>query len=78
MIIPIRCVTCGKVIADKWNKYQELVKSNPEHGKQTDTINVNSSNIQKTVEGKVLDELGLKRYCCRRHLLTHVDLIEII
>lgn len=78
MIIPIRCVTCGKVIADKWNKYQELVKSNPEHGKQSDTINVNSSNIQKTREGKVLDELGLKRYCCRRHLLTHVDLIEII
>jgi DNA-directed RNA polymerase subunit N (RpoN/RPB10) len=23
-----------------------------------------------------LDELGLKRYCCRRHLLTHVDLID--
>lgn len=23
-----------------------------------------------------LDTLGLKRYCCRRMLLTHVDLIE--
>lgn len=23
-----------------------------------------------------LDELGLKRYCCRRMMLTHVDLIE--
>ncbi|CAM9656467.1 unnamed protein product, partial [Chrysoparadoxa australica] len=23
-----------------------------------------------------LDELGLKRYCCRRMVLTHVDLIE--
>lgn len=23
-----------------------------------------------------LDELGLKRYCCRRMLLSHVDLIE--
>ena len=57
MIIPIRCVTCGKVIADKWNKYQELVQGHPEHGKQSDTINVNSSNIQKTVEGKVLDDL---------------------
>ena len=78
MIIPIRCVTCGKVIADKWKKYQELVKSNPEHDKQDETINVNSSQIEKTVEGKVMDQLGLKRYCCRRHLLTHVDLIEII
>lgn len=23
-----------------------------------------------------LDALGLKRYCCRRMLLSHVDLIE--
>lgn len=23
-----------------------------------------------------LDQLGLKRYCCRRMVLTHVDLIE--
>jgi DNA-directed RNA polymerase I, II, and III subunit RPABC5 len=27
-------------------------------------------------EAEALDALGLKRYCCRRMLLTHVDLIE--
>lgn len=27
-------------------------------------------------EGDALDKLGLKRYCCRRMLLAHVDLIE--
>ncbi|KAK4535087.1 hypothetical protein CDCA_CDCA03G1112 [Cyanidium caldarium] len=27
-------------------------------------------------EAEALDELGLRRYCCRRMLLTHVDLIE--
>ena len=27
---------------------------------------------------KVLDELGVKRYCCRRMLLAHVDLIDEI
>jgi DNA-directed RNA polymerase I, II, and III subunit RPABC5 len=27
-------------------------------------------------ESDALDKLGLKRYCCRRILLTHVDLIE--
>ncbi len=26
--------------------------------------------------GKVMDSLGLKRYCCRRMLLTHADLID--
>lgn len=25
---------------------------------------------------QALDDLGLTRYCCRRMLLTHVDLIE--
>ena len=25
---------------------------------------------------KVLDELGLKRYCCRRMLLSHVEIID--
>eukprot|EP00873_Tetraselmis_striata_P019268 jgi/Tetstr1/439532/TSEL_027961.t1 len=25
MIIPIRCVTCGKVIADKWREYERKV-----------------------------------------------------
>lgn len=23
-----------------------------------------------------MDQLGLKRYCCRRMVMTHVDLIE--
>ena len=27
-------------------------------------------------EGDALDGLGLRRYCCRRMVLTHVDLIE--
>ena len=26
--------------------------------------------------GKVLDELGVKRYCCRRMLISSVDLID--
>jgi len=28
--------------------------------------------------GKVLDELGLKRYCCRQLFLGHVDLLKEI
>ncbi|CEJ88886.1 Putative RNA polymerase N/8 kDa subunit [[Torrubiella] hemipterigena] len=27
-------------------------------------------------DGDAMDELGLKRYCCRRMIMTHVDLIE--
>lgn len=29
-------------------------------------------------EKKVLDSLGITRYCCRRMLLTHVDLVDEI
>jgi len=31
---------------------------------------------QGTSERVILDKLGLKRVCCRRHLITHIDLIE--
>ena len=32
---------------------------------------------QKEEPRKVLDELGLKRYCCRALFLGHIDLINI-
>lgn len=27
-------------------------------------------------DSDAMDQLGLKRYCCRRMIMTHVDLIE--
>ena len=30
------------------------------------------------VAGKVLDEMGLTRYCCRRMMMSHIDLIDDI
>ena len=29
---------------------------------------------EKTIEGRVMDQLQLTKICCRRHLLTHVDI----
>ena len=26
--------------------------------------------------GAILDEMGMKRYCCRRMLLTHLDIVD--
>ena len=75
MIIPVRCFTCGKVLADKWNYYCKEVEKKQN---QDSVLNVNSKTMQKTTEGKVLDNLGLKRYCCRRMMISHVDLINII
>ena len=35
-----------------------------------------SNGKYRTPEGKAMDELGLERYCCRRMLLTMVDIIK--
>ena len=79
MIIPIRCFTCGQVLADKWNYYQKKVierrKDDPNYNSKDNLISsTNINDIKKSIEGNILDELGLTRLCCRRHMLTHVDL----
>ena len=33
-------------------------------------------NKDKEDAGKVLDDLGVKRYCCRRMFISNVDLID--
>lgn len=77
MIIPIRCMNCGNVLADKWLFYQEKVKE-LRSGSKLDVIYMDGKSIPDTPENKVLNALGLKRYCCRKHMLTHVDLIDKI
>mgnify|MGYP005655122733 CR=1 FL=1 len=76
MIIPVKCFTCGKVLADKYRFYQQEVrKLKAENGMKIDkVIYLNQDNIVKTPEALVLDKLKLNKYCCRRHMLTHVDL----
>lgn len=76
MIIPIKCFTCGNVIADKYRYYTEEVRKR-KMGKNIDmdkVLYLTKELSEKTAEGEVLDDLGLKRMCCRRHLLTHVDI----
>ena len=76
MIIPIKCFTCGKVLADKYRYYQtEVRRRKLATGQPIDNIiYLTKEFIDKTPEGMVLDELKLTRICCRRHLLTHVDI----
>tara|TARA_Y100000816_G_C25770325_1_gene404414 strand:+ start:143 stop:376 length:234 start_codon:yes stop_codon:yes gene_type:complete len=76
MIIPIKCFTCGKVLADKYRFYIDTVKKTKvEEGKNIDeVIYLTKDRIEKTPEGKVMDILGLNKMCCRRHMLTHVDI----
>ena len=76
MIIPVKCFTCGEVLADKYRYYQEQVrKIKAENKMQIDkVVYLTKDTKEKTPEGEVLDKLKLNKYCCRRHMLTHVDL----
>lgn len=81
MIIPVKCFTCGNVIADKYRYYLEEVRkikmSKVAIGEPMDIEKVmylTKENHEKTPEGIVLDNLGMTRMCCRRHFLTHVDI----
>ena len=76
MIIPIKCFTCGKVMADKYRYYvEEVRKRKLEKGLDINKVVYLTSEFRdKTPEGDVMDDLGLKKMCCRRHILTHVDI----
>ena len=82
MIIPIRCFTCGKTISDKWIPFIEKV--NTKKNKTTTDIKdldieyIDLDEPNKSIEGTVIDELGLDRYCCRRMILGNVHLITNI
>lgn len=76
MIIPIRCFTCGKIMADKIDYYMaEYEKLKNNHDKEEDPV---YKDFDKVHTKKLLDELGLTRYCCRRNLISNVDLMQII
>ena len=77
MIIPVKCFTCGTMLSDKYLWYIKEVRKikmknevDPE-----DVIYLDESNIKKTAEGTTLDKLKLTKLCCRRHMLTHVDIV---
>ena len=59
IIVPVRCITCGKPIGHLWESYVKRTKSGED-------------------AGKVMDGLGLKRYCCRQVFMGHVDLLKEI
>ena len=72
MIIPIKCFTCGKVLGNKWLYYKkEIEKKSNDDDKN---IYLDKNKNEKSIQGKILDELNLKKICCRRHMLTHVDI----
>ena len=77
MIIPVRCVTCGKMLSDKWKVYVEMINDPEKTNENTISIHI-SDYTKKSKELQAFEKLGIRRYCCRRHLLSHIELIDDI
>ena len=80
MIIPIRCFTCNSMLAHKWEAYLNKIQlkySNDEvdNMRKERFIDV-KKDINKSIEGIVLDELEINDYCCRKNFLAHVELTD--
>ncbi len=57
MIIPVRCFSCGHLIAHAYEPYLE--------------------SIEKGEDPKeAFEKLGIKRWCCRRMIVSHINLID--
>jgi DNA-directed RNA polymerase I, II, and III subunit RPABC5 len=82
MLIPIRCFTCGKVLADKYDYYLKEVQKLQKDDLKDESSKKDSDEEYKHFEslrtGPILDKLGLNRYCCRRHMLGTVDMMDTI
>jgi DNA-directed RNA polymerase I, II, and III subunit RPABC5 len=64
------------VLADKYRFYlEEVRKRKRAKGMDVEKVMYLTQEFhEKTPEGDVMDELGLTKMCCRRHILTHVDI----
>ena len=74
MIIPVKCFTCGKVLANKYRYYQRTVRQKELEENNEIIHYLTETSKEKTIQGIVLDEMKLSKVCCRRHMLTHVDI----
>ncbi|MGC8647055.1 MAG: DNA-directed RNA polymerase subunit N [Thermoplasmata archaeon] len=67
MMMPVRCFSCGRVIITDYIRFQENVEKIRREKNREPT----SDEIDQ-----ILSDLGVNRYCCRRMIISHVDLID--
>lgn len=86
MIIPVRCFTCGSLVSDKWTPFiteiierKNVSKEKVKSELDIEYIDINEEgSINKSIEGEVLSEMNIHKYCCRRMFLGNVHLISYI
>jgi DNA-directed RNA polymerase subunit N (RpoN/RPB10) len=70
MLYP-KCPTCGKLFADIVLVYEE------EMTKICNNPNLNSKQKDEG-KAKLINSLGLERYCCKMRLISYIDMAELL
>jgi DNA-directed RNA polymerase subunit N (RpoN/RPB10) len=69
-------MNCGKLLGDKYDYYQRKLREYK--GSDVEPSSFDGKKIPETPEARIFKELYIRRYCCKKVFLTHVDLIEKI
>ena len=70
-MIYLKCPSCGTVIGNRQIMY--------ENGLSEIMDNKNTNNTEKLeLKTKLLNELGLSRYCCKMRVITYINLPNIV
>lgn len=73
MLIPVRCTTCGNMIGSKYKLYLEKVRTFQKSNSESQVLTFDRPNTN--VYGKMMEDVGLTRYCCKRHFLGQQEII---
>ncbi|MCL4323149.1 MAG: DNA-directed RNA polymerase subunit N [Candidatus Thermoplasmatota archaeon] len=68
MIIPVRCFSCGRVIGSDYRRFES----------ELNQIRIKNRDPTPDEISAIMDKLGLERYCCRRMVLSQIELIDEI
>jgi DNA-directed RNA polymerase subunit N (RpoN/RPB10) len=69
MLYPV-CPTCRMLLADKQLPYEKMIN-------ELDSKDYSHEKYMKE-KTKILDKLGLTRYCCRMRIISYVDHVKIV
>ena len=65
---------------DKWSFRVKMNKKDSDNSNNKDPLilDLNVEEIKKTIAGEAMDDLGLTRICCRKTMLSSIELINEI
>lgn len=68
-LVPVRCLTCGKILADKQRRYERLLRELSDVDPNPTRIAPGKYKPRQKTE-RAFEILGLHRYCCRQNMFN--------